>query len=293
MPRDIVYKSPEVNLHRSFVYLDDELVVNSLSALEAGKIDSVVTKINEARESGFGGSVSASALAVKGNAEAGKKKQSSFEDELIRIRTKFSIFEAWYQYLIDNNAVGDLLNPNEWQQAALRIGEVIKLEGKVKTYEIYPLARMYSDYAKSTKLPGHPWYIKGEGAKKITQSAEIMRHVFGAEGEMQIPARVDLSEKAGDIAFILGEEKLLGSPAPLEGEYTVVGQVAEILEPGDWSPTLRLMPKAPKNEFERSAVIEMLSNFEEASAQFGVRNVGTMGEFTGPALILEPIAIFR
>lgn len=293
MARSPIYKSPEQNLHRSFVYLDDQLVVNSLSALEAGKIDSVVTKINEARDSGFSGSISAGALAVKGSAEGGKKKQSSFEDELIRIRTQFSIFEAWYQYLIENKALGELLVPEEWGQAPLKVGEVIRLQGSVKTFEIYPLARMYADYVKNSKIPGHPWYVKGDSAKKITQAAENMKHIFGAEGEMRIPARMDFPEEVGDIAFILGEEKLLGSPAPLEGEYTVVGQVAEILKPGAWSPTLRLMPKAPKNEFERETVTEMLANFEDASGKFGISDVKSMGEFTGPALILEPIAIFR
>lgn len=289
----MIYRSPEKNLHRSFVYLDDELVVNSLSALEAGQIDTVVTKINEARDSGFGGSFSGGAFGVKANAEGSKKKQTSFEDELIRIRTKFSIFEAWYQYLIDNSALGKLLVPDLWEQAQPRVGDVLELQGDVKTFEIYPLARMYSDYAKNSKVPGHPWYVKGEGAKKITQAAENMKHIFGAEGEMRIPARMALPDDVGDIAFILGEEKLLGSPAPLEGKYTVVGQVAEILSEGDWSPTLRLMPKAPKSKFERETVTEMLGNFESASETFGVNGAESMGEFKGPALILEPIAIFR
>ncbi|WP_313680050.1 DUF6414 family protein [Corynebacterium stationis] len=293
MARSSVYIAPEQNLHRSFVYLDDQLVVNSLSALEAGQIDSVVTKINEARDSGFSGSLSAGALGIKGGAEGGRKKQSTFEDELIRIRTQFSIFEAWYQHLAENKAIGKLINPEAWQQHTPKVGDVVELQGFVKTYEIYPLARMFADYVKNSKVPGHPWYVKGEAAKKNTQAAENMKHIFGAEGEMRIPARMDFTEEAGDIAFILGEEKLLGSPAPLEGEYTVVGQVAEILEHEDWSPTLRLMPRAPKNQFERKTVTEMLNGFEEASAQFGVSDVGAMGEFTGPALILEPIAIFR
>lgn len=288
-----VYQVPEQNLHRSFVYLDDQLVVNSLSALESGKIDTIVTKVNEAREGGFGGTFAAGVAGVKGTVDGGKKKQSSFEDELIRKRTQFSIFESWYQYLADKNAVGELLEPGKWEQAAPKVGEVIKMHGTVKTFEIYPLARMYADYAKHSKTPGHPWYVKGESAKKITQAAEVMKYIFGAEGEMRIPARIDLSEGTGDIAFILAEETLLGSPAPLEGKYTVVGQVAEILEVGDWSPTLRLMPKAPKNEFERKTVTSMLDGFEEASEKFGVSNVKSMGEFTGPALILEPIAIFR
>lgn len=288
-----IYESPKMSVHRSFVYLDDELVVNSLSALEAGQIDTVVTKVMEAREGGFGGALSAGFSGAKASAEGGKKKQTSFEDELIRIRTKFSIFEGWYQLLSDKNAIGKLVIPEQWEDASPQVGELIILKGKVKTFEIYPLMRMYADYAKSSKVPGHPWYVKGDGAAQISRTAKNMEHIFGAEGNMRIPARIDLGEGVGDIAFILQEEHLLGSPAPLEGEYSVVGQVAEILEDGDWSPTLRLMPRAPKSEFERKTVTTMLSNFESATEAFDVTGVGDMGEFKGPALILEPIAIFR
>lgn len=293
MAREPVYKAPEANLHRSFVYLDEDLVMNSLSALEAGKIDSIVTKIAEAREGGFGGSISAAAVGVQAGAEGGKKKQLSYEDELMRIRTKFSIFEAWFNTLHQKSAIGELVDPQSWEVSPPRVGDVVQLVGDVKTFAIYPLMRMYLDYAKNSKVPGHPWYVKGEGAKNISRSAEMMKHIFGAEGQMRIPARLDFPDNVGDVAFILGEEKLLGSPAPVEGRYTIVGQVAEILQEDDWSPTLRLMPRAPKSEFERETIREMLASFEDASQTFGVENVESMGEFEGPALILEPIAIFR
>lgn len=40
------YHRPEKRIHRGFYYLDDETVINSLSAVEAGKVDEVVAKIN-------------------------------------------------------------------------------------------------------------------------------------------------------------------------------------------------------------------------------------------------------
>ena len=47
---DTKYIKPQRRIHRGFFYLDDETVINSLSAVEAGKVDEVVAKINSARE---------------------------------------------------------------------------------------------------------------------------------------------------------------------------------------------------------------------------------------------------
>jgi hypothetical protein len=49
-----IYKKPSKKVHRGFFYLNDETVINSLSAVESGKIDEVVAKVNSAREGGFG-----------------------------------------------------------------------------------------------------------------------------------------------------------------------------------------------------------------------------------------------
>src|SRR3712207_6645838 len=52
-----IYKKPSKKVHRGFFYLNDETVINSLSAVESGKIDEVVAKVNSAREGGFGAGI--------------------------------------------------------------------------------------------------------------------------------------------------------------------------------------------------------------------------------------------
>lgn len=288
------YESPKKKLHRSFVYLDDELVINSLSAFEAGQIDDIVSKIVDAKENSFGGSISANALGtVNVNAEGKKGKHVSFEDELIRKRTKFSVFEAWYNCLEKGQALGKLDNPSNWLAKKPDIGDVIEVRGKVRMHEIFSLVRMFNDYAKSTKIPGHPWYVKGEQAKEISNAVKIFKYIFGEEGKMLLPAYASDNSSNPKISFVLQEQKILGNPGPIEGHFNIVGQVVEILDDKEWSPTLRLMPLAPKSEFERKTVQDMLSRFEDSAMQFGVSNVANMGEFQGPALILEPIAIYR
>ena len=96
------YHKPDKRVHRGFYYLDDETVINSLSAVEAGKVDEVVSKVNSAREGGLGGGVGVYGAKV----EAGKKVTSAFEEEIVRTRTRFSIFELWYENLRNSKAIG-------------------------------------------------------------------------------------------------------------------------------------------------------------------------------------------
>src|ERR1022692_2762549 len=87
-----IYKKPAKQIHRGFFYLNDETVINSLSAFEAGKIDEVMAKVISAREGGFGGGVGMQGAKVEGS----KRSTSSFEEEMVRTRTRFSVYEIWY-----------------------------------------------------------------------------------------------------------------------------------------------------------------------------------------------------
>src|SRR3712207_4622315 len=99
------YERPVKKIHRGFFYLNDETVINSLSAVESGKIDEVVAKVNSAREGGFGhapGVIDAGSAGTTGS-------KSAFEEEMVRTRTRFSVFELWYQTLLEAKALGSFL----------------------------------------------------------------------------------------------------------------------------------------------------------------------------------------
>lgn len=68
----MVYQRPKERLHKGFVYLDDETVTNSLSAIEAGKIDEVLSKVNQSSRGGFGGSLAAGWGPAKADLKADK-----------------------------------------------------------------------------------------------------------------------------------------------------------------------------------------------------------------------------
>lgn len=72
MPDMPGYRKPKVRLHREFVYLNHDTVLNSLSAVEAGMVDEIIEKTSEARDGGLEASVAAGP--VRGG---GSKKKTS------------------------------------------------------------------------------------------------------------------------------------------------------------------------------------------------------------------------
>lgn len=98
------YKRPQQRLHRDFFYLDDEVTINSLSALESGRVDEIVSKTTTAREGGFSGDVAIPV--VKASVGGSRKSSSEIEEEMVRTRTRFSVFNAWYQLMSEKKALG-------------------------------------------------------------------------------------------------------------------------------------------------------------------------------------------
>lgn len=287
------YISPKENVHKSFVYLDDDIVANSLSALEAGKIDEIVSKGVTAREGGINGGLAAGIGSFSANVSGGKKSNNTLEEELVRKRTRFSIFETWYDILKSKSGLGKFEDSGKSELSDIKIGETLKVTGNIETREIFSLIRAYSDYAKASKIPGHPFYAKGEAQKEIAKANSNFEYIFGKEGSRIIPASLDLGEKDDQFTFLLKEKWLVDPDASLKGNFTLVGQVVDRLEENEWLPTIRLLPKIPPTEFERNTVSDMLKNFNERVETFGFSNVEKMGEFNGPAVVVEPIAIFR
>lgn len=79
-----VYKKPKKRAHKGFFYLNDEVVINSLSALESGKVDEIVSKTVVAREGGFSGELKGGVTGIGASLGGGKKATSEVEEEMVR-----------------------------------------------------------------------------------------------------------------------------------------------------------------------------------------------------------------
>lgn len=288
-----IYKQPSKKIHRGFFYLNDETVINSLSAVESGKIDEVVAKVNSAREGGFGGGVGIQGAKLEGS----KKSTSAFEEEMVRTRTRFSVFELWYQSLLEGKGLGKF---EGWGPSALegvKPGDTVEFRAKLEVVPLQTLLRLFLWFADKAKTQGHVFSQKGEELKSTKDSERNIRMLLGDNDEGGADQSVFIATPAGEIgpavAMPISSEWLIGKIGRLGGEYSVVAQVEQVLGPAEELPTLRLTHDVSATPLEITTLRESISHFVEPAKAMGVDVTTSDASITGPALWLDPIAIFR
>lgn len=287
-----VYQRPSKKVHRGFVYLHDETVINSLSAVESGKIDEVVAKVNSAREGGFGGGVGIQGAKVEG----AKKSTSAFEEEMVRTRTRFSVFELWYQSLVDAKAIGRF---EGWGTDALddvEVGDTVEFRAQLEVAPLQVLFRSFLWFAAKAAETGNVFTQNGVELKETKSAARNIRMMLGDPGDEDEEVIV-LATPDGDpgpvIAMPLQMKWLIGSLGQFGGQYSVIAQVERVVPAGDELAALRLIRDVPPTPMEISSLREATAHFNEPGAGLGVTLPDDAVTIAGPALWLDPIAIFR
>jgi hypothetical protein len=286
------YERPSRRVHRGFFYLNDETVINSLSAFESGKVDEVVAKVVSAREGGFGGG-----LGIQGaKVEASKKSNSTFEEEMVRTRTRFSVFEAWYSNLKEQKAVGSFRGWGPDVLEDVRSGDTIELDATLEVAPIQTLLRLFLWFADKAKGQGHLFSQKGEELKQLKEGERNVKMVLGADEEPDRETIV-LATPVGDpgpqVAMPILSDWLIGKMGRLGGQYTIVAQVDRIIGAGDELPALRLTHTVAATPLELKALKDSVSEFVEPAEALGIAISTDDASIMGPALWLTPIAVYR
>lgn len=284
------YEKPGKRIHRGFYYLDDETVINSLSAIEAGKVDEVVARVATAREGGLGG-----ALGVHGaKIEGGKKSNSSVEEELVRTRTRFSVFEIWYQTLVEQKGLGTFEGWSADLLSEVEPGDTIEFRADVELVPLQVLFEMYYWFATQAKAPGTIFSQKGEQLNQIKAGERVMKMLAGGDDAavVMVTGRPG-GDQAPVVAMELQKHNVIGELGRLSGRFGVVGQVDRVLAAGDEMPALRLLRSAPPTKLELEALRDAVSKFDESATEFGLSKPSELASIKGPALWITPIAVFR
>jgi hypothetical protein len=287
-----LYVRPSKRIHRGFFYLDDETVINSLSAVESGKIDEIVARVNSAREGGFGGGVGIQGAKVEG----AKRSTSAFEEEMVRTRTRFSVFELWYQSLIEGKALGKF---DGWGDGALeRVepGDTLEIRGRLEIAPIQTLLRLYLWFAAKAKEQGHIFSQNGAELKATKEAERAVKMILG-DASFDDDQVIVLATPHGDtgpkVAMPVKTQWLIGRFGQFGGDYTVVGQVDRIIAANEELPALRLTQDVAPTSLEIEVIKNAVDNFSEPSASMGISVTEDDAVIKGPALWLEPIAIYR
>lgn len=285
------YRKPEKRVHRGFLYLDDETVINSLSAVESGKIDEIVAKVISAREGGFGGGVGFSGVQMEGS----RKSNSSLEEEIVRTRTRFSAFEVWYRGLVEAKAIGRF---EGWALESLdgvEPGDTVEFRARLEVSPLQTLIRLYFWFAIQAKTQGSMFAQKGVQLEATKTSERVMKTLVGG-GESSDEVLLAVFPDGGDgpsVVMPVSPQWLIGRLGELGGEYTVIAQVNQVLMEGDELPAIRLTKDVAPTPLEVTTLKDVVANFVEPAKGLGIEITEADASILGPALVLTPIAIYK
>ncbi len=285
------YNKPKKHLHREFLYLNQASIVNSLSALEAGKVDEIIQKANEAREGGLGGAIGAGPLEVSG----GKKKASNIEEQMVRTRTVFSAFDAWYKHLKDADAIGTFDEWNLGVRNDLETGDTIEFEARVTLTPVHKVLRTFINFAEQAETPGSVFQQKGQELQETKKTARMMQvWLGGKDAPKHLPVYMAPYESTEPtVVARLDEEHMLSPKEGIDGLYKVIAQVDEILRPGDEVSAIRIFRDVPPTALEVTTISEALASFVEPAKELGVVIAPDDISVPYPAVVVRPIAVFR
>jgi hypothetical protein len=220
------YCKPDKRIHRGFYYLDDETVINSLSAVEAGEVDKVLAKINTAREGGIGGGIGMQGAKLEGS----RKSTSELEEEMVRTRTRFSVFEIWYNNLLANKALGSFDGWGPGVLSDVQPGDTVELKARLNLAPLQAMFRMYAWFVKQARTQGSLYEVRGEELKQIKETDRIFRALVGEDEEQEsVVLAVPVGHPGPAVAMQLVDKWMIGEFGHMSGEYTVVGQVDQVL----------------------------------------------------------------
>lgn len=285
------YKKPKKHLHREFLYLNHDTIINSLSALEAGKIDEILQKANEAREGGISANVVVGPVAAGG----GKRKTANIEEEMVRTRTVFSAFDAWYQYLREADAIGTF---DEWSidvRNELEVGDTIEFTADLTLTPVHKILRTYLSFAAEAAIPGSLFHQKGEALAETKRVAVLMMSMLGGKDAPQhLPVYMaPLGTPEPRILARLDDEYIVSPKEAIEGTYKVIAQVDQILSGEQSLSAIRVVRDVPPTPVEVKTISEALANFKESAEALGVIINDDDITVPAPAVLVRPIAVFR
>jgi hypothetical protein len=267
-----------------------------LSALESGKVDEIVSKTTTAREGGFSGDAKLKIPVTDISVGGGRKSSSEVEEEMVRTRTRFSIFDAWYDYLKREKGLGRF---GDWGPEALvgvESGDTIELRADLSLGSLQTVLRLFLWFADQASKPGTPFAQKGEELKATKQGVRMVKILMGMETEEddEIPLiAVPLGEVGPQVILTVSPKWMIGRLGQLGGDFGIVAQVTRVVPDDEEYPILRLTKDVTPTPLEISTLKDVVGNYVEPAQALGVIVDPEESVVKGPALILEPIAIYR
>jgi hypothetical protein len=283
------FRKPATKLYRSFLYLDSDEVLNSLSALEGGDVDEVLTKTGSEGAGGLEGQVGAGPLKAKG----GKKSARKFEEEMKVKRTIHSAASTLLRKLEEAEAIGVIegdYGPAIYEE--LEEHMLLEFTGSI---QIHPLNQAATAAHEFKQLAPHYGVSKQE-IRELSEILPLLNALSGGGDRGSGTLLVFADAGGGDdyrLVLRLRSRHVLVDLDDLSGRATFVAQVDRVLAPGEEVLAMRLLGKAPQLDLERQALDEGLATFVSALKELGLSVTEKDFVLTSPTVLLKPICVYK
>ena len=283
-------KKPKTRAYRSFLYLNGDEVINSLSALEGGDVDEVLIRHSEEG----GGEIGAEVGISPAKARGGKKRVKRFEEEVRRKRTYHSAATLLLKKLHEQEALG--IVEGDYGSAIyedLEEHELLELRAEIR---IHPLHQVINAARSFVKVAATYGASKDEirGVRETLQILELMAQPGpGEDSTFLVFAETTGTRDGYRLVLPVHEKHLLVPLDDFAGRATFVAQVDTIIPKHDQVLAIRLIRNAPQLAMERQGLEEALPELIEAFDELGIETQHDEFFLTAPAVILKPICIYK
>jgi hypothetical protein len=289
------FKKPKKGSYKRFLYIDGNEAVNSLSAIEGGSIEEILSR---AAEEGSGGGQLEAGLGFSGakvGGKAQKKKARRYEEEILRKRTEHSAVSILLEKLRGGDEIGIIESYTPDIHEQIEEDELYEFKAEIRLHPFHQFVSIVQGWSETGEnLDGDPQEI--EELVEIARQAENLFH--GKNKDQK--ALVVFAEMEG----VMSEYKLVvpikrsGLRVPLDefsGRATFVAQVERKLEDGDRVLAARIVRNAPVLPMEREMMLEMLPALQGAAEDpdLGLEIDEADVLLREPALIMKPLCIFK
>jgi hypothetical protein len=285
------YRKPKARLHRDFVYLQHETILNSLSAFEAGKVDDIIQKTSAATDKGLEAGVQKGPIKAGGS----RKKQAQVQEELVLTRTYFSAFEAWYERMAADEALGEFDAWDMEVRDAIDVGDTIRFQADIVLSPLYHVIAAYTSFVKDSSNPASVLKLSGPEAAEAKRTARMMEQwVTRSSGQRSTLAYFHpFGINEPNIVGSLDDKFLIGGLDNVQGRFTVVAQVDTTLEDENTVSAIRILRDVPPTPMEIQTSREAFTHLIEPAKELGVTITEDDITFSHPTILIRPLAIFK
>ncbi len=214
---------------------------------------------------------------------------------MVRTRTRFSIFDAWYQLLNEKKAVGSFDGWGENALEEVEPGDTIEFRAQLSQGPLQTVLRLYLWFADQATKDGNLFSQKGEERKATASASRNIRQMLGdMEDEDEIPLlATPVGEPGPTVLLSVSRKWLIGRIGQLGGTFGIVGQVVQVIADGEEYPVLRLTKDVSPTPLEINTLKDAVQHFVEPAGELGVDVEAEESVLKGPVLVIKPIAIYR